>query len=374
LTTYRPIIFTTSSRIDELQIKIPAASLLLIRLVIFMFICLMMMCACSSSSSNDEPYYTGRYYLFSADSGALKTQADGSFTLKLSGDSIKAAWIKEKTAELIYGEENPSELVNSTWPLQYGDQSPNAIILFENTEGINGFFLSLSKPQYSEDEITFNADWIGGTVSGITPPAQTVPFTDMVLILCNEDDGSTSAELSANEIADAPSTAATSVPAVYSTSGTGIDPMVALAFANINFSETLGQLMANQANDMNQTINSISALEGNKNTIRSIQEKITANQLPDDANKASLTALGLSGYPSCSDISSSECKSSWSTFLSNCMDSISGRQQQFSTRSTQQQLQLQMLMLTYNTANQTASNMIASLGRLTDAITGNIGR
>jgi hypothetical protein len=196
-----------------------------------------------------------------------------------------------------------------------------------------------------------------------------------VLLVCNEDNSPNLETEEAPDIAAAavPVAAADIVP-VYTTTGTGIDPQVALAFANINFSEAIGQVMANKTADMQSSINMINSLEDSKNVIRSIENKISSNQMPDETDKANLTALGFPGYPLCSDILSADCRSSWLTYLSNCLDTISGQQQIYTSRSNQQQLQLQQLTLSYNSANQLASNMIAALGRVTETITGNIGR
>lgn len=327
--------------------------------------------ACSSSSSNDAPFYAGRYHLFAAESTTLEPKPGGSFTLTLS-EPVEAAWIKEKTGGLAYCQEDPQELIDSIWDLQYGSGTPNAIILANDNEGgFQGYFLSLSSPAYSFGGITFDADWIGGTATWLTPPDGAVEFTEMALLVCNEEDGPT---LETEEVSSMASPAVSDTVEVYTTTGTGIDPQVALAFANINFSEAIGKVMADKAKDMQSSINIINTLEGNKNIIRGIKNKIDSNQMSDNADKANLTAFGFSGWPSCSDTLSQDCKNSWLTYLSNCLDVISGQQQQYTTRSQQQQIQLQQLLLTYNTANQLASNMIAALGKVTDTITGNIGR
>lgn len=336
---------------------------------------LMSACSSSSSSSNDEPYYTGRYHLFMAQSGILGPDADSSFTLELSGP-VEAAWIKEKTVGLTYCEEDPQELIDSVWDLQYGNDTPNAIILANDYEGgVQGYFLSLSSPAYSFAGITFRADWIGGTETGITPPSETVEFTDMVLLLCNEEDNPNLVTEEAPDIAAAAVPVATAdVVPVYTTTGTGIDPQVALAFANINFSEAIGQVMANKTADMQSTMNTINSMEDNKNIIKNIKNKIHSNQMPDYTDKANLTAIGFSGFPSCSDISSHDCKNSWLEFLSCCLDTISGQQQTYTQRIQQQQIMLQQLLQNYNSANQLASNMISSIGMLTKTIAANIGR
>jgi hypothetical protein len=336
---------------------------------------LMSACSSSSSSSNDEPYYTGRYHLFAADSATLEPEDNGSFTLELAG-SVEAAWIKEKTGDLVYDEEDPQELIGSIWDLQYGSGTPNAIILVEDAKGgVQGYFVSLSDPAYSPSGITFDADWIGGTETGITPPSEAVEFTDMVLLLCNEEDDPNleTEEIPDNAAAAVPVAAADVVP-VYTTTGTGTDPMVAVAFANINFSEAIGQVLANKTADMQSTINIMNTLEGNKNIIRGIENKIGSNQMPDDTDKANLTALGFSGFPSCSDMSSVDCKNSWLEFLSCCMDTISAQVQQYTQGSQLQMIMLQQLLQNYNSANQNASNLISSIGMVTKRIAGNIGR
>ena len=58
--------------------------------------------------------------------------------------------------------------------------------------------------------------------------------------------------------------------------------------------------------------------------------------------------------------------------LTSQLDALSGQQQKYITRSSQEQLALQQLMTTYNQASSLASNLLADYSKTMENIAGNI--
>ena len=186
------------------------------------------------------------------------------------------------------------------------------------------------------------------------------------------------------------SPAGQSVPAAQS--GTAdMDPQVALAMANLNFSLAVGTTLQNQAQDMQAAIDKINQLEGDsnadgtggtKNDLRYLINMV--GSLISSAGTTGVDALpavlvqhlqrngGSVPAPAADGKYHVEQLTNIMTSLQNELDSLSAEQQRYTTLSATQQMQIQQLISAYNQASQLASNMIAAYGRTQQAIISNL--
>lgn len=185
-----------------------------------------------------------------------------------------------------------------------------------------------------------------------------------------------------------PSTLTPVIPLIYASGGAGMDPEVMLAWANCAFSQALGNVLANKANDMMNTINMINSYEGDAAKSEEIKKKVKEyidrkdyeglNKFIQDNCKtkndvrAAQAAISEDQAKDSPSMEAKKLESGVTPSITSAMDTISAAQQKYITRNNTEQLQTQQIMAMYNQANQLASNMIAAYTRVQEQIVGNI--